>query len=382
MDKNTNKKAILICYQFLTEKGEIAIGGIETYLANLATLLLKNGFIVIITQPGFTNKELSFREVAIKQYRVPRPNKPRKSIGKILFKKINRELHLDKKTDLILFSTETLICKTKFQNVIAIQHGVAWDIPKTGPFFFQQLHNQIRVLIKKHSLSAITHLVCVDYNFPNWYRSFGKEIPCRYDVIYNFAESIPEMGQKSKGSLPRIVFPRRLVTYRGTKIFCEAILLLHRMNVQASFTFAGTGPDIDYLQDHFKNDQSVTFTKYHPGNAVAFLSSYDIVVIPTIGSEGSSLSAIEAMSAGCAIVATGVGGLTNIIVSNYNGLLIKPNSPAELAKSLKTLIQSPTLTSMLASKAKETFETSFTKRTWDESWLNVISSLSNKENNE
>ncbi|WP_420491566.1 glycosyltransferase [Neobacillus drentensis] len=44
-----------------------------------------------------------------------------------------------------------------------------------------------------------------------------------------------------------------------------------------------------------------------------------------LGSEGTSLSLLEAMAAKCAEIATNVGGMTNIILDNYNGLIINPD---------------------------------------------------------
>jgi glycosyltransferase involved in cell wall biosynthesis len=62
-----------------------------------------------------------------------------------------------------------------------------------------------------------------------------------------------------------------------------------------------------------------------------------IVAIPTLCGEGTSLSAIEAMYFGCAVVSTWVGGLPNLIQDDRNGLLIAPDAAA-LGSALSRLI--------------------------------------------
>src|SRR5262249_58036042 len=57
----------------------------------------------------------------------------------------------------------------------------------------------------------------------------------------------------------------------------------------------------------------------------------DIVLLPTVAAEGTSLSCLEAQACGKAVVATHVGGLADLVVSEHNGLLIEPAAPALLA---------------------------------------------------
>ena len=97
------------------------------------------------------------------------------------------------------------------------------------------------------------------------------------------------------------------------------------------------------------------------------LLSHDIAVIPSLGSEGTSLSAIEAMSAGCAVVATCVGGLTNIIIDGYNGKLATPDED-ELYEVLYKVITDGELRHRLAERAHTTVNESFSIDIWRERW--------------
>ena len=93
----------------------------------------------------------------------------------------------------------------------------------------------------------------------------------------------------------------------------------------------------NWLRQEFLNDLRVEFTMYHPKYAVSIHRRHDIAVVPSLASEGTTFAVAEAMAAGCSVIATHVGGVTNMIVHNYNGLLVSPDAAA-LVAGLETLI--------------------------------------------
>jgi glycosyltransferase involved in cell wall biosynthesis len=69
--------------------------------------------------------------------------------------------------------------------------------------------------------------------------------------------------------------------------------------------------------------------------------------------EGAPLAILEYMAAGCAIVASRVGGIPNMIEDGVEGLLVQPGDPEWLARSLGELAASPTRRAELGSAARE-----------------------------
>jgi starch synthase len=59
------------------------------------------------------------------------------------------------------------------------------------------------------------------------------------------------------------------------------------------------------------------------------------------------------MAAGCAIVASRVGGIPNMIEDGVEGLLVQPGDPEVLARSIGELAASPTRRAELGSAARE-----------------------------
>lgn len=75
--------------------------------------------------------------------------------------------------------------------------------------------------------------------------------------------------------------------------------------------------------------------------------------------EGLGSGVLVAMSAGCAVVASKVGGIPEIIHHRHNGLLVE-NTPEAIADALKELHESPGLVNQLAHAAHATIAKHFT----------------------
>jgi glycosyltransferase involved in cell wall biosynthesis len=63
---------------------------------------------------------------------------------------------------------------------------------------------------------------------------------------------------------------------------------------------------------------------------------------------------LEAMSVGCACVATSVDGTIDVAKDGTNMLLVRPNDPLSLAVGLATVVEKSTLRSNLSQNAKTT----------------------------
>ena len=73
-----------------------------------------------------------------------------------------------------------------------------------------------------------------------------------------------------------------------------------------------------------------------PAQLEAYYRSAEVVVMPSRW-EGFGLVAVEAMRAGLPVIASSVGGLTEIIEDGKTGVLVKPNDVAALVAALRGL---------------------------------------------
>ena len=72
---------------------------------------------------------------------------------------------------------------------------------------------------------------------------------------------------------------------------------------------------------------------------------------------------LEAMAAGCPIVATAVGGVPSAITTESNGLLVPPGDAASLADALVRLLDDARLRQRLADEGKRVFRARFSAET-------------------
>lgn len=150
-----------------------------------------------------------------------------------------------------------------------------------------------------------------------------------------------------------------------------ALRLLHKFS-NLSFSFAGTGPDREYLDACFKGVPEINFLQYLPDEVQKVLIDYDIALIPSLGSEGTSLSVAEAMGAGLPVIASAVGGITNMIIDGFNGMLAMPTEE-DLFDKLEQLVTDQDLRKVLGRNAYETAKKAFSSTRWADSWKNILS---------
>ena len=77
---------------------------------------------------------------------------------------------------------------------------------------------------------------------------------------------------------------------------------------------------------------------------------------------------------GCAVIATNIGGLPNLIIDGFNGKLISPTTDS-LTSAIEDVIEHEKKYKKMASNGLEVVRKSFTKTVWEKHWTEVIASL-------
>jgi len=84
---------------------------------------------------------------------------------------------------------------------------------------------------------------------------------------------------------------------------------------------------------------------------LAYLQACDVVAFPSF-SDGSPNKILEAMAAGCAIVAGNVGGIPEMIRDGVDGLLVESTDHAALARAIESLLDDPDRRRILGDSAR------------------------------
>lgn len=367
------------------------IGGIQTYIINLSRVLSSLGYQPIVVQRSdsvsFEVKDDGIKVIGV----VAQKNLSASKLASLLWGRVE---HLaDFTSDLVIYCTDLVSTPTKYKRTILIQHGISWDIPldllpNRSPLRWLSSKFEILGRFRKifHGLrysqnyKNSEYQVCVDYNYNNWLRTqihkspTGKSwvIPnCVFSDQVNSEYKKSDINLSNPGSI-HVLFARRFESYRGSRLMADAAKLVLANTTNISITFAGEGQDLTYLQNEFINEPRVTITNYEADMSLAFHSKFDIAIIPSLASEGTSLSLLEAMAAGCACIATPVGGITNILIDRFNGLFINASSE-ELANKIIELSTDRQLRDRLKENARRVIaEGPFNFDEWTRRWKNVI----------
>src|SRR5690606_5758698 len=235
-----------------------------------------------------------------------------------------------------------------------INHGIYWD-------GMANRRGWIDVGRKALTLDAIQRsraVVCVDTNFINWVRTEDWDLGRMLHYVPNYVDrDLFYPAEKNfHGPELRILFPRRLCTERGLYLVIDAFDRLLRERPEICLTICGQAmADTEAAVDAFvrRHKVQVEWIERDMDEMGDIYRSHHIVLIPTMASEGTSLSCLEAFASNCAVIATNVGGLPNLVMDGFNGLLIRPKVE-DLYMAVQTLASDRQLAERLAENAQAT----------------------------
>lgn len=101
------------------------------------------------------------------------------------------------------------------------------------------------------------------------------------------------------------------------------------------------------------------------------LRASEVVLLPSIYGENLPTVLMEAGGCGRPVVASDVGGISDIVAHGETGLLVPPGDPAAIANALTTLLEDPARGSALGAAGRRRMERLFDARLWARSLRTV-----------
>lgn len=149
----------------------------------------------------------------------------------------------------------------------------------------------------------------------------------------------------------------RIVDYKGIKELIEAFNIVTQQFSQASLHIYGDGPDYHKYKSLANSNPKITFYGYTSRPLEAIAKS-EIFILPSYR-EGLSMSLLDAAMMQKIIIASDVGGSSEVILNEQTGILIRPKDSEALAKAMITVLSKKQFAQNLAKKARQKYEADF-----------------------
>ena len=243
--------------------------------------------------------------------------------------------------------------------------------------YFSNFKNRIllfieRFLAKKSTkIIAISKLQCEDLIYK--YKICGKEkieiVPLGFD-LHRFTENINSKREKIREEFNvmddtiLITIVGRVVPIKNHKLFIDVInYCKNKSSRKIKALVVGDGSEIEKIIDYVLNSKlsysykdlnkecDVLFSSWR-SDIDSILAASDIVCLTSLN-EGTPVSIIESMASETASISTNVGGVSDIIENNINGIL-SSKKIKDYGDNLLKIIEDDNLRLKLAKNAKST----------------------------
>ena len=159
-----------------------------------------------------------------------------------------------------------------------------------------------------------------------------------------------ELGLETSDRL--IVSVGNLYPVKGHQHLLDALALLSERHPGVHVAISGRG-DLEHALRCRARELGVSKRVHLLGlraDVPAVLKAADVFVLPSL-SEGLPLALLEAMFAGCPIVATNVGDVSIALAHGEAGALVEPGNPQALAHAIDELLSNPLEARALGARA-------------------------------
>ncbi len=358
--------------------------GISRFLIEVVPKLAEIYDITIVAPKFDMTKEDLIKEARKKDFKITRFDNFGFKIGDFPpAKPVLRQIaHLCKEADLVWTQTigpigAATIYYAKKQNkkVAAYLHSLEWDLVAKSigvhEIFKRSAHGLTKriagILYNKCDLLLVPSLEVSE--IVSWQR-----IKTKKQVIHLGTDTNVFVPPKDKDDAKETIdilpgkfvigFCGRLGREKSLITLHRAFLRLEKKRKDVVLLIVGDG--IKEIRQLFENKPNIKFVGMQD-NVVPFLQAMDIYVLPSL-TETSSLSTMEAMACGCAVVTTPVGYVKDYIIEGYNGMFFPQEQPYVLSRKIEELLDKPEQIKKLGDNARKTIVNEY-------SWATTIAEI-------
>lgn len=341
---------------------DLAIGGLQQVVVNLCKTIDRSKFdvsVLCLRRKGDFAPQIE--KMGIKIFALPRePNK----VDYLAFLKVAKILRQQKIEIIHTHNSEPFVDGTlgallsPVKTIVHTDHGRVFP-DKLKYMIHEWIVSQFAYKVVGVSQPTSTNLIKYEKISPKKITTIFNGIDGeKYQISVNKKLKKKELGLN--GHWPILGTIGRLVPEKGIPYLLNAMPKLLTVFPKAKLLIIGDG----FLQNHLKAlvkesglKNNVVFT----GNRLDIpevLNILDVFILSSI-SEGLPMVLLEALAAGCPIVATDVGGVSTAIKNGINGTLIDPKNSDLISSETLRLLQDRSLRDKYIENGLKLFRTKF-----------------------
>lgn len=165
----------------------------------------------------------------------------------------------------------------------------------------------------------------------------------KISVIYNMIDE-KKITRRKYDTKNQIIFAGRLEREKGVYDAIKAFEILNDKSLE--FLIAGTGTELENIKKYIKDNNlfNIKLLGYLSQEELnSYIKHSKIIMAPSIWLEGFGRFVLDSIAYKVPIISTKIGGIKEGIKNGKTGLLVKPNSPIELAEAVKVLLTNKSL---------------------------------------
>ncbi|OHA63480.1 MAG: hypothetical protein A2748_03435 [Candidatus Wildermuthbacteria bacterium RIFCSPHIGHO2_01_FULL_45_20] len=236
-------------------------------------------------------------------------------------------------------------------------HG--WPFAKGTPI----IKKVAGIFAEKIASSFCSAIICVsryDDKLAKQFRIMDKE---RLYVIYNGVQIPVLHGMYTMNSTMRVIFVGRMEKQKDQQLLLEAVCLLPKdIRSQIEIVFIGDGRNKKRLEAYVrkKGIPNVRFAGIQGRGAITEFMSKSNVLVLLSKWEGLPYALLEGMAVGLPVIASVVGGVSEVITKDC-GFLVDKGNAFQVAEILELLMNKPELRKALGQNARKRIGTNFSE---------------------
>jgi glycosyltransferase involved in cell wall biosynthesis len=218
------------------------------------------------------------------------------------------------------------------------------------------LNQRLNIFRKSFAFKTATHMLpcstAAKKDLMDYYHTKASK-------TFVFPNALPDTGIRNESCNKKIGFLGRLDRSKGVDVLIQAFAEVVKEIPEAVLEIAGMGKTENALKQMvcLLNIENYIFFKgaIHYTEVLKFLSSVCFLVVPS-RSDNLPTVALEALSVATPVIGSKAGGIPDIIIHDFNGLLFENENIEDLSNKMTDLLKNKNRRDSMAINARKIFE--------------------------